>query len=83
MIRNRAEPAAEKCKSDPFNEDEILNRFKVISHDIGDKVISLSEDVLLTCDSWSDPKSNIEKLEEAIHDPRKKHLVFYDMWHDS
>ena len=28
-----------------FNEDEILNRFKVISHDIGDKVISLSEDL--------------------------------------
>lgn len=65
-----------------FNEDEILNRFKVISHDIGDKVISLSEDVLLTCDSWSNPQSNIRKLEEAIFDRRKKHLVFYDMWHD-
>lgn len=65
-----------------FNEDEILNRFKVISHDIGDKVISLSEDVLLTCDSWSNPQSNIRKLEEAISDRRKKHLVFYDMWHD-
>jgi hypothetical protein len=65
-----------------FNEDEILNRFKVISHDIGDKVISLSEDVLLTCDSWSNPKSNIRNLEEAINNPRKKHLVFYDMWHD-
>jgi hypothetical protein len=66
----------------PFNEDEILNRFKVISHDIGDKVISLSEDVLLTCNNWCDPKSNVRKLEEAISDPRKKHLVFYDMWHD-
>jgi len=65
-----------------FNEDEILNRFKVISHDIGDKVISLSEDVLLTCDSWSSPKSNIRKLEDATNDPRKKHLVLYDMWHD-
>ena len=71
-----------KCHSYRFNEDEILNRFKVISHDIGDKVISLSEDVLLTCDSWSNPKSNIRKLEEAINNPRKKHLVFYDMWHD-
>ena len=68
--------------SSPFNEDEILNRFKVISHDIGDKVISLSEDVLLTCNNWCDPKSNVRKLEEAISDPRKKHLVFYDMWHD-
>jgi hypothetical protein len=66
-----------------FNEDEILNRFKVISHDIGDKVISLSEDVLLTCDSWSNPNSNIRKVEEAIHDQRKKHLVFYDMWQES
>eukprot|EP00531_Pseudo-nitzschia_arenysensis_P009259 CAMPEP_0116126776 /NCGR_PEP_ID=MMETSP0329-20121206/6504_1 /TAXON_ID=697910 /ORGANISM="Pseudo-nitzschia arenysensis, Strain B593" /LENGTH=727 /DNA_ID=CAMNT_0003620865 /DNA_START=148 /DNA_END=2331 /DNA_ORIENTATION=- len=65
-----------------FNEDAILNRFKVISHDIGDKVISLSEDVLLTCDSWSNPQSNIRKLEEATSDRRKKHLVFYDMWHD-
>lgn len=65
-----------------FNEDEILNRFKVIPHDIGDKVISLSEDVLVTCNNWRDPKSNVHKLEEAVHDPRKKHLVFYDMWSD-
>jgi hypothetical protein len=65
-----------------FNEDEVLNRFKVIQHDIGDKVISLSEDVLVTCDNWSDPKSNVLKLDESISDPRKKHLVFYDMWND-
>ena len=86
---HRAELTSNDASSRPlkyhpyrFNEDEILNRFKVISHDIGDKVISLSEDVLLTCDSWSNPKSNIRKLEEAINDPKKKHLVFYDMWHD-
>lgn len=78
----KTEPIAEGNSSE-FNEDEILSRFKVVSRDIGDKVISLSEDVLLTCDSWSDPKSNIEKLEEAMHDPRKKHVVFYDVWHDS
>jgi len=78
MTRNNG---ATSC-SRRFNEDEILNRFKVISHDIGDKVISLSEDVLLTCDSWCNHKSNVRKLEEAINDPRKKHLVFYDMWHD-
>lgn len=85
MIRNDDTMASSRiAKNCPclFNEDEILNRFKVISHDIGDKVISLTEDVLLTCDSWCNPKSNVRKLEEAIHDPRKKHLVFYDMWHD-
>jgi hypothetical protein len=65
-----------------FKEDEILNRFRVIRHDIGDKVISLSEDVLVTCDNWEDPKSNVLKLEASISDPKKKHLVFYDMWHD-
>jgi hypothetical protein len=79
-IETRSRPV--NIRPRPFNEDEILNRFKVISHDIGDKVISLSEDVLLTCDSWSNPKGNIQKLKEAINDPRKKHLVFYDMWHD-
>mmetsp|Transcript_26144 Transcript_26144/g.57243 ORF Transcript_26144/g.57243 Transcript_26144/m.57243 type:complete len:671 (-) Transcript_26144:1359-3371(-) len=83
MARNAANSPAVKYNSYRFDEDEILNRFKVLSHDIGDKVISLSEDVLLTCDSWSDPNSNIMKLEAAISDPRKKHLVFYDMWHDS
>jgi hypothetical protein len=65
-----------------FNEDEVLARFKVCSHDIGDKVISLSEDVLLTCDNWNDPKLNVTKLEEAVHNPSKKHLIFYDMWYD-
>jgi hypothetical protein len=69
------------CQS-TFNEDEILNRFKVIPHDIGDKVISLSEDVLVTCNNWRHPKSNVHKLEEAVNDPLKKHLVFYDMWSD-
>lgn len=72
------------CSSNlrPFNEDEILTRFKICSHDIGDKVISLSEDVLMTCNNWRDPKSNVKKLEEAMHDPCKRHLVFYDMWND-
>jgi len=82
MRRHETSSRSVKYRPHCFNEDEILNRFKVISHDIGDKVISLSEDVLLTCDSWSNPKSNIKKLEEAIDNPRKKHLVFYDMWHD-
>ncbi len=75
-------PKAEYNSSE-FNEDEVLSRFKVASHDIGDKVICLSEDVLLTCDSWSNPKSITEKLEEAMNDPRKRHLVFYDLWHDN
>ena len=84
MVKTNDESSRSETRcSRHFNEDEILNRFKVISHDIGDKVISLSEDVLLTCDSWSNPKSNIRKLEEAIGDSRKKHLVFYDMWHDN
>jgi hypothetical protein len=67
---------------DEFNEDEVLHRFKVIRHDIGDKVIRLAEDVLVTCDNWRDPKSNVLALEQSISDPQKKHLVFYDMWHD-
>ena len=69
--------------SSGFNEDEVLSRFKLAPNDIGDKVISLSEDVLLTCDSWSNPKSVVEKLEKAMNDARKRHLVFYDLWHDN
>ncbi|KAL3922784.1 MAG: hypothetical protein SGILL_002015 [Bacillariaceae sp.] len=76
-------PQSEETSSaEDFNEDEVLNRFKVIRHDIGDKVISLSEDVLVTCDNWRDPKSSVLKLEASISDPKKKHLVFYDMCHD-
>eukprot|EP00539_Tryblionella_compressa_P016600 CAMPEP_0178856958 /NCGR_PEP_ID=MMETSP0746-20121128/24212_1 /TAXON_ID=913974 /ORGANISM="Nitzschia punctata, Strain CCMP561" /LENGTH=696 /DNA_ID=CAMNT_0020523183 /DNA_START=27 /DNA_END=2117 /DNA_ORIENTATION=+ len=75
-------PTSSPPCSKGLNEDEVLNRFKVIRHDIGDKVISLSEDVLVTCDNWRDPKSNVLKLEQSISDPKKKHLVFYDMWHD-
>ena len=67
---------------DYFNEDEVLARYKVWSHDVGDKVISLAEDVVLTCDNWRDPKSNVAKLESAIGDSTKKHLIFYDMWSD-
>eukprot|EP00529_Nitzschia_sp_RCC80_P014868 CAMPEP_0113497574 /NCGR_PEP_ID=MMETSP0014_2-20120614/30703_1 /TAXON_ID=2857 /ORGANISM="Nitzschia sp." /LENGTH=731 /DNA_ID=CAMNT_0000391523 /DNA_START=115 /DNA_END=2310 /DNA_ORIENTATION=- /assembly_acc=CAM_ASM_000159 len=67
---------------DDFNEDEVLARYKVWSHDVGDKVISLAEDVVLTCDNWRDPKSNVTKLELSMDDPTKKHLIFYDMWSD-
>ncbi|KAG7367325.1 hypothetical protein IV203_029996 [Nitzschia inconspicua] len=65
-----------------FKEDEVLHRFKVIRHDIGDKVIRMTEDVFVTCDNWRDPKSNVLTLGGCISDPQKKHLVFYDMWHE-
>ncbi|KAG7353280.1 hypothetical protein IV203_009329 [Nitzschia inconspicua] len=67
---------------DDLKEDEVLHRFKVIRHDIGDKVIRMTEDVFVTCDNWRDPKSNVLTLEGCISDPQKKHLVFYDMWHE-